>query len=284
MMLHVRQIKKTCICKCTAKYYLNVNLNTSIVLCACTCTYMYTSCRKPLQCTKGSTPCYINVFYGWLLLWENTAPLALLEICTHTLCYVHTCICTFPSQWYTCIHVHVRTYLNLSCVLGVVSHSLVPLFLCLLQGILELLLVIGQLVGKDVDVVTNDHRNTSPDTLQAVHIDIHTWHIKTYLCLILYAYIHARTSVTSAWSLASMHAYTTIWHLNFSTKWILNSGKFSRGPVFTVFVDDHLITPQNKHCTVHVPNGRECMRPRKLNLWNGKDQPSRTMWKFHAIQ
>ena len=47
----------------------------------------------------------------------------------------------------------------------------------------------------------------------------------------------------------------------------LYSGKFSRGPIFTGFVDDHQLRKLNLRnkldCTVH--NGSECVRPRKLN-------------------
>ena len=54
------------------------------------------------------------------------------------------------------------------------------------------------------------------------------------------------------------------------------SRKFSRGQIFVVFADDHpsmKIKPTKKlNCTIH--NGRECLRPQKLNLWNSKDRPS----------
>ena len=55
---------------------------------------------------------------------------------------------------------------------------------------------------------------------------------------------------------------------------ILYSGKFSRGPVFTVFADHRLkLNSQNKFdCTVH--NGWECVHPQKLNPRNGRNQPS----------
>ena len=56
-------------------------------------------------------------------------------------------------------------------------------------------------------------------------------------------------------------------------------GKFSRGPIFA---DDRLIVKIKRakklDCTVH--NGRECTRPRKLNLRKAKDRSSTKISRY----
>ena len=82
--------------------------------------------------------------------------------------------------------------LNLGCVLGVVGDSLVSLPGLVNPETLQLLLVLGQLVGQDVDIVTNLHVQVYKYIYR--QRELHIYEIvriyKMYICVHIHVHVH----------------------------------------------------------------------------------------------